>query len=135
MRRSAMSVKAEAQKAIISALSGISAPVHDVAPQVDSGADAAHPYVALGQMIVTMDDTQSSPAFAVQVRFHTYTATGSRRQCYEIQDEIYTVLHRKTLTMPGFNNYSILREDSDSTVLQDGRVHGVCEYRVLIQSV
>lgn len=134
-RPSAMSVKSEIQRAILAELEWVGVPVYDVAPQTDAGADAAHPYVSLGEMIVTMDDTQTSLAFAAQIRLHTFTATGSKRECYEIQDAIYNSLHRKRLTMIGFNNYSTLRESSDTIVLQDGKVHGVCEYRALIQSV
>lgn len=132
-----MGVEVELQKALYSRLNGasIGASVYDIAPQAaDSGDASAFPFVTIGRAIHTENDTQTTNGFSVLCRIHTWSRTGSMSECKTIQGAIYTALHRSELTVTGFNNFSLLREDSDVIPEQDGVIHGVCEYRALIES-
>lgn len=110
--------------------------VFDVAPQpVDGGSSAQFPYVVMGRSFPVQDDTQTSNGFAVTFRVHTFTRSGSMLQCKGIQSGIYQLLHRQPLTVPGFHSFKLLRADTDCVPDQDGKIHGVCEYRGLIQQL
>jgi hypothetical protein len=126
------------QQAIYTALSAASLGVqgvYDIAPQnADGGDGSVFPYVAMGRAVVTSLDTQTTNGFAAQIRIHTYSRSGSMKECKEIQGAIYSALHRQELSITGFNNFSLLRESTDCTPMGDGQLHGVCEYRALIES-
>lgn len=132
-----MGVEAAFQTALYTALNGasIGADVYDIAPQaVDGGSAAPFPYVTIGRIVYTESDTQTTTGFSALCRIHTWSRTGSNLECMNIQAAIYTALHRQVLTVAGFNNFSLLREDSDRLPDRDGIIHGVCEYRALIES-
>lgn len=135
-----MSVEWEYQKAIYSALNGDAtlmaevAAIYDRAPQAADGSSlAVFPYVTIGQVITTMNDTFSENAFSCLARLHTWSRTGSYKQTKEIQGLMFDVLHNQSLTVTGHNCYQILRESSQVFLEEDGEIHGVCEYRALIE--
>ena len=132
-----MAVEVELQRALYARLSGaaIGATVFDVAPQAaDPGDTSAFPYVTIGRIIVTERDTQTALGFSALMRVHTFSRAGALLECKTVQGAIYAALHRVEMTITGFANFSLLREDSDCWPDQDGRIHGVCEYRALIES-
>ena len=109
--------------------------VYDTAQQAgDSGDATAFPYVTMGRIVMSDGDTKPEIGHMAQIRIHTFSRTGSTRECKTIQGKIYTALHRDEMIIAGYNNYSLLREDSDCFPDQDGKIHGVCEYRALIES-
>lgn len=137
MRPSEMGVEVELQTAVFLRLNGasIGAAVHDIAPQDEDGGDASpFPYVTIGRSVITQNDTQTKNGFSALVRVHTFSRTGSMLECKNIQGAIYDALHKSELTITGFNNFSLLREDSDCFPDGDSKIHGVCEYRALIES-
>ncbi len=125
------------QKAVYERLAGASigaVGVYDIAPQAaDGGDNSVFPYVVIGRAVATPLDTQTKNGFAVQIRIQTFSRSGSMQECKAIQAAIYTALHRQELTIPGFNNFSLLFEDSDCTPRGDGQVQGVSEFRALIE--
>lgn len=129
-----MSIEFEYQKALFARLDAAKGDlglvgVYDMAPQADDGGNpAAFPYVTIGQILVTQLDTQTKNGFTLTARIHTYSRTGSMKECKEIQGGIYGLLHRQPLTVTGFNSFELLRNDSECNPLQDGRAHGICEY-------
>lgn len=132
-----MGVEVELQKALYSRLNGasIGADVYDVAPQSANGGDAgAFPYVTIGRIIMSEADTQTTTGVSALCRIHTFSRTGATLECKTVQGAIYTALHKQELTVTGFNNFSLLREDTDCFPDEDGKIHGVCEYRALIES-
>lgn len=132
-----MGVEVEFQRALYTRLNGasIGASVYEIAPQSANGGDSsAFPYITIGRAIITEFDTQTTNGFAAQVRIHTWSRTGEMLECKGIQGAVYSALHRSEMTITGFNNFSLLREDTDCFPEEDGRVHGVCEYRALIES-
>lgn len=119
---------------LVSAPLGVAA-VYDVAPQHEDGGDAsAYPNVTFGAVVMSQADTWTKEGHAAQLRIHTYSRTGSMLECKQIQGAIYRALHKQILTVTGFNNYSLLREDSFCSGAGGSKIHGVCEYRALIES-
>lgn len=132
-----MAIETALQGAIFDRLTGasIGASIYDTAPQAaDSGDSSVFPYVTIGRVIMTEGDTQSKTGFSALIRIHTFSRTGSMLECKTIQGALWTALHKAELTITGFNNFSLLREDTDCFPDQDGKIHGVCEYRALIES-
>lgn len=132
-----MGVEVELQRALYTRLNGasIGADVFDIAPQAANGGDlSAFPFVTIGRIIITEWDTQTKLGVSALCRIHTWSRTATLLECKTVQGAIYTALHRQELTVTGFANVSLLREDTDCFPEQDGRVHGVCEYRALIEA-
>jgi len=136
--QSAAVVEAALQTALYTRLAAASlgvAGVYDVAPQADDGGDAAaFPYVVMGRAITSGMDTKSTPGFSVLIRIHTFSRAGRTLECKTIQGALYTALHRQSLAVSGHSNFVLARESSDCWPDADGKVHGVCEYRALIES-
>jgi hypothetical protein len=108
--------------------------VHDIAPQkVNSGNAADFPYIVMGRIFAVANDTQTKNGFAVTSRIHTYSRSGALLECKTIQGKIYDLLHRADLTVTGFNSFLLLRSDSDCIHGRDTEIHGVCEYRGLVE--
>lgn len=132
-----MGVRTETATALYVKLNaaGIGATVVDVPPQsADGGDSSVFPYVAVGRIIYTEFDTQTKVGKSFIARIHTYSRTGEVSECLGIQDNIEASLHRSSLAVTGFNNFSLLMEDSDIIPDIDGMIHGVCEYRGLIET-
>lgn len=109
--------------------------VHDIAPQpADSGDSSVFPYIVMGAIVLSQADTQTTLGHAAQMRIHTYSRSGSMLECKRVQGKIYAALHKQILNITDFANYSLLREDSFCENGNDGKIHGVCEYRALIES-
>jgi len=135
-----MGIEVEYQKALWSVLNtnkvtlGLTG-VYDFAPQAADGGDTApFPYATMGQIFAVQMDTQTTEGFEMTGRVHVFSRSGSMLQCKTIQGKIYDLLHRSTLTVTGFNNFLLLRNESDCLMDEDGKVHGVCEYRGLVDS-
>tara|TARA_R110000772_G_scaffold209574_4_gene320128 strand:+ start:717 stop:1112 length:396 start_codon:yes stop_codon:yes gene_type:complete len=130
-------MQAAIQTALFSRLNGASlgATVVDYMPQsADGGETTGFPYVVMGRIIFTEDDTQTRNGGSFIARIHTHTRDGSMVGCKAIQDAIFAALHRQEMTVTGANNFSLLRNDTDTQHMGDGRVHGICEFRGLIET-
>jgi hypothetical protein len=131
-----MSAEIEFQRAINAALTGAGLRVYDFAPQVaDGGSPATFPYVEIGHIIAGQWDTNTESGFDTVCRIHTFSRSGSTAECRGIQAQIYTILHKATLTVTGFQSIFLDREMSDCTRQADGSFHGVCEYRTLLETL
>ncbi len=135
-----MGVEVEYQKALWAVLDANKAAlglagVYDMAPQAgDGGASAQFPYVTMGHIFAVQSDTQTKNGFEMTGRVHVFSRSGSMLECKAIQGAIYDLLHRSTLAVSGFNNFLLLRNDSDCVADNDGKTHGVCEYRGLVET-
>jgi hypothetical protein len=131
-------IEVNLQKALFERLNGASLDVtgvYDVAPQrEDSGASSAFPYITIGRIVLNQSDTQTTVGHAAQIRIHTFSRSGSMLECKTIQGKIFLAMHKQVLTIDGFSNYALLREDTDCFPEGDGKMHGVCEYRALIET-
>ena len=137
-----MGVEVEFQTALVTALKADATlmadivGVYDVPPQEsDSGSSTAFPFVSIGSVVLTGLDTSTVHGFSGVCRLHTWSAHRGRKECKTVQGLIYDALHQTPLTVTGFNNFYLARETTDSTQEIDTRlIHGICEYRVLIES-
>lgn len=131
-----MSGELAVQGALYAALSALGLNVVDRAGQAaDGGSATAFPYVEVGMVILNPFDTARETGFNYLARIHTRSRSGSMKQTKEIQGQIYDRLHRGALTVAGFNHILIQRESSEVMAAPDGQIHGVCEYRGLIEAI
>lgn len=135
----------EFQKAIYARLSGdatlagLGVAVVDISGQPDPGdPEAAFPRVEIGYQDAREWDTKTETGLDLLLRIHTYSASGSMREPREIQGRIYELLHRDPagLSLPaGLRLVLLVRESSFVDRDPDRVLHGVCEYRALIEAL
>lgn len=127
------------QVALYDKLSGATAVTDLCSTIVDFGVRAddgsgIYPYIAIGDFILGEWDTDREDGFDAAFRIHTYSNTGSAKECRQIQDAIYTTLHRQPMTITGETVVLVYREDSQILQTTSGAFHGVCEYRALLRT-
>lgn len=131
-----MSGELAVQGALYSALSALGFNVVDRAGHAaDGGSTTAFPYVEVGMIVMNPFDTARETGFNYLARIHTRSRSGSMAETKGIQGQIYARLHRGALTVSGFHHVLIQRESSEVMVAPDGQIHGVCEYRGLIEAI
>lgn len=129
----------EIQKAVFAALAAdatltaLGAEITDFGPRPDDGA-AAFPYVEVGSILLAEMDTKNTNGFDAALRIHSYSNTGSAKQCRDIQSAIYAVLHKSEIPALGYNTVLMYRQDSDVMRTSTGAFHGVCDYRALFDA-
>lgn len=131
-----MTAEVEFQRMLYTVLSPLSGfDVYDIAPQAADGASGApFPYVTIGAFVISEWDTQTGNGFDALVRLHTWSRTGSNKECLEIQAQLYGALHKQSLSIT--NHSSVLMRRESTTIIHegDGQIHGVCEYRCLFDA-
>jgi len=135
-----MSFELELQKAIYSALTGDSnvtnkvVDVYDYVPQPDDAQDEADfPYITIGETsFVAFDHDQRSGSRAT-VSIHVWSRYEGRKEVKEIQGAVYDNLHRRALSVSGYNTITVDFLNSESLRDPDGETfHGVQEFQVLL---
>lgn len=122
------------QGALYSALSALGLSVVDVGKQTADGSSATpFPYVEIGMIVINAFDTAGETGFDYLARIHTRSRSGSMKEAKLIQGQIWARLHRGSLSVGGFNHILIQRERSEVLPAPDGSIHGVCEYRGLVE--
>lgn len=125
-----MPAEFELQKAVYTVLNGIGLRVYDSAPQAADGASTGtFPYVEIGHIILSQDDTFTENAFNIVMRVHTRSRSASMAETKNIQGQIYAALHRQRPAVTGFTVLDLWRDNSEVMRASDGSFHGVCEYR------
>lgn len=125
-----MPAEFELQKAVYTVLNGIGLRVYDSAPQAADGASTGtFPYVEIGAIILSQNDTFTENAFDIVMRVHTRSRSGSMAEAKNIQGQIYAALHRQRPAVTGFTVLDLWRDSSEVMRASDGSFHGVCEYR------
>jgi len=137
-----MGVELELQKAVLARLTGDSALMATLTavtdrqrPVADGGAAAGFPYL---HATIFLDewDTDDTEGFEALIRVHTWSRSGSYAETKSVQGRLYELLHRVTdLTVAGHHLILIRRESSWAETDPDGiTIHGVCEYRALLDA-
>jgi hypothetical protein len=113
----------------------LSVPVYDHVPQADdAGADAAFPYVTIGEDSLEQYDTDTSDGFNGTVVIHVWSRHRGRKEVKSIQGEIYDALHRHNLQVAGYHTILCYYLNSTSFMDVDGLTrHGVSQFRVLLE--
>ena len=131
-----MGASAAVQTALFQALGHLGYPVHDVAPQRTDG--GGFPLIEVGAVVLAPLDTKDRNGFDFVARIHVRSDTHGMLAVKEIQDAIYDRLHNAegdTFTLDGFRLLQMRLEMSDVIREAQGQIHGVCEYRGLIETV
>ena len=117
-------------------LSGLGVTVHErLLPEENGDPHATFPVVLVGEIVANQWDTNSHMGFDVVVRLHTWSTKSAKQECRAIQAQIYQILHRQTFAIAGFNLVLIQREGSTCDDDPSRYIHGVCEFRALIQEM
>lgn len=129
-------IETAVQTAIFQTLNtALSVPVYDHAPQ-KSDAAKGFPYVTIGEDNVSEWDTDTEIGGNVVCTIHTWSRFRGREQIKEMQGQIYSTLHRASLTFPGYAFMDCVFETSDSFLDADGLTyHGVQTFRVHLEEV
>jgi len=125
------------QQAIFNTLSGsagvtaLCSRIVDFGPREDD-ASGFYPYISFGTFILSEYDTDNTTGFDAAFRVHVYSDQGGSKECRQIQDAIYDALHLSEISVSGYNSIIIYRVDSQITQTSRGAMHGVDEYRCLL---
>jgi len=131
-----MSGELAIQKALFLALSALGLRVVDRGQQqADGGSATAFPYVEVGFINLNPFDTATETGFDYVARIHVRSRSGGMAEAKTIQGQIYQRLHRGSLSIAGFRHILIQRESSQVMAAPDNQLHGVCEYRGLIEAI
>jgi hypothetical protein len=104
-------------------------------PEENGDPHATFPVVLVGEIAANQWDTNSHVGFDVVVRLHTWSSKSAKQECRAIQAQMYQILHRQTFAIVGFNLVLIQREGSICDDDPSRYIHGVCEFRALIQKM
>jgi len=128
-----MGAAAAVQKGLFQSLGTLGYPVHDVAPQ---GGDL--PCIVIGEIVFAPLDTKDRNGFDFVARIHVRSEVHNKLPVRQIQDAIYDRLHNATdddLTIVGYRLILLRQEMADVIREAQGQIHGVCEFRGLIETV
>lgn len=128
-----MGAAAAVQTGLFQSLGTLGYPVHDVAPQ-----GGALPCIVIGEIVFAPLDTKYRNGFDFVARIHVRSEGHNLLPVREIQDAIYDRLHNASddgMTIVGHRLIQLRREMSDVIREAQGQIHGVCEYRGLIETV
>lgn len=131
-----MAVEVELQRALYLALTAAGLTVYDKAPHAADGGSAANwPYVEVGFISIVPFDTAREAGHDAVARIHTRSRSKSLMEAKAMQGAIYDRLHRGVLAVTGFHTITVERQTTRCDVMPDDSVHGVCEYRVLLETI
>lgn len=124
-----------AQELIYARLNGsISASVYDVVPDQPPGMPSdSFPYVVIGYDDVQPYDTDNWVGSQVEASIHVWSTYKGKDEVKDLMEEIGSLLHRKTFSIPGAEVIQCLH--LGSTVPDVGAtkyVHGISRYRLII---
>lgn len=131
-----MSFETTIQTAVFNALDGgLSYPVYDDAPFLPEGQPTTgFPYVVIGDDTAIAFDADDTKGMEATVTIHIWSRSHGRKEAKGILGEIYTILHRASLTAAGYSFVDCFFEFSQVEVDTDGITrHGVARYRLTIQ--
>ncbi len=127
-----MSAESAVQAALFQTIGTLGLTVHDVAPQRGAGGDL---FVTVGEVVFAPLDTKDRNGFDFVARIHVRAETGNMLPVKDAQGLIYRRLHHGDLTITGYRLILLRREMSDVIREAQGQIHGVCEYRGLIEAI
>lgn len=126
-----MTAESAVQVALFQAIGTLGLTVHDVAPQRGAGGDL---FVTIGEVVFAPMDTKDRNGFDFVARIHVRAEAGNMLPVKDAQGLIYQRLHHGDLTITGYRLILLRREMSDVIREAQGQIHGVCEYRGLIET-
>ena len=128
-----MGASAPVQRALFEALGTLGHAVHDTPPQRPDG--GGYPWIEIGVVVLVPFDTKDRNGFDFVARIHVRSDAHNMLPVKEIQDQIYDRLHHGDLTVAGYRLIHLQHEMSDILREAQGQIHGVSEYRGLIETM
>lgn len=114
--------------------SQVTPPIYSYVPQ-----NSAYPYVRIGDISATTQDTKTTEMQEYSVTIHTFSKDkASSAEIEQLQASIYAAIHNYALAVSGYN-VVLLRQES-MQVFQQGEPndrywHGVQNYRIMVEDV
>lgn len=122
------------QQAVYSQLSAYAPLTAVVSIYDDVPQDAAFPYIAIGEDVLTQWDTDSEIGVTGSITIHTWSRLRGRKETKTIQGLIEDALHRAILTTAGYKFVSIDQESVSTLIDVDGLTrHGVQEFNIILE--
>lgn len=124
------------QAALYSRLSGDAAlmtlvtGVYDFVP-----ADAAYPYVTLGEMSGEDASTATTAGMRFNFSLRVYSREAGRKKTAQIMERIHTLLHLVNISVSGQSLVMLRLESSDITLGNDGLTYvGSLRFRAIVEA-
>ena len=97
------------------------------------GDNTPFPYVEIGEIDLGDFGGYSFAGFEGTYTIHTWSQARGRKQCQEIMNRIYTLLHRVDLSLgSGFSTIANICEQSQTIIDSDGRTyHGIQRFKLI----
>lgn len=110
--------------------------IYDHPPQaIDADADAAMPYVLIGDDTAIPWDTETSVGVEATLTMHVWSRYRGRLEVKKIQAELYNALHRAAIPLSGGYVIESSYEYGETIAEDDGMVrHGIQRFRVFADS-
>lgn len=121
------------QRALFQAISALGVATQDVGKQ--RLADDLPPTAEVGAIAMAPMDTKDRNGFDFVARIHIRTKAHDLGAVKEVQSAIYARLHHGDLAVAGYRTVLLRREMSDCLREAEGQIHGICEYRGLIEQL
>lgn len=114
-----------------SALMALITGIHDHVPQGEE-----YPYVVIGEDLATNADTDDTLDSDHVVTVHTWSRYRGQKETKEIQQQIYSALHRKPLAVGNAVFVDCVQESQETFLDDDGLTrHGVQAFRVFLDDL
>jgi len=127
----------ELQKSVFARLSTLSYQIYDAVPQSTAGdSNAAFPYIVVGDDTFDEWDTDEDLGYQATVTIHCWSRYTGKKEVKEMQDAIYSTLHRYPLVVSGYNVVDVIFEFAETMLDPDGKTrHGVQRARIILEGV
>jgi len=111
-------------------------PVFDTPPQITDGQkDDDFPRLVIGDIESRDYGGREGDTEELFVRIHTFSATAGFTEARGFQDWMRALLHAQTFPVDGHKLVFFRREDSEIKRDPDRIIHGICDYRGVIEAL
>lgn len=120
-----------------SAISAAVVGVYDNPTQVQDPSDNTEfPFITMSDILITPWDDDTDKGWEATATLHVWSRASHALEAKEIQGLIYERLHRKTLSISGYDFVGMDEEDQDVQRDEDGITrHGIQNYRITFLEV
>lgn len=111
--------------------------VYDNPTQVADPENPAYfPIITIGDDTITPWDTDTETGFECDATIHVWSMAGHRLECKQIQDAIYSAIHRDVFTVDGALVVGCDLTTQDAQRDPDGlTIHGVQIFKIILERV
>ena len=97
---------------------------------------AEFPFLTIGDDSLKPWDTDTEVGFDCEITIHTWSMASNWLECKQIQDAVYTALHRNEFSRSGFDFVGCDLVTQDAQRDQDGiTIHGIQTFKIIFERV